>query len=140
MQEGAYLPINGFLPGTDELSLVPTEYLFDKEFALIELILGDCVFIGRGDTPFFEAGEGEAPSPLAIWFNCNDLWAWACADAEIMNYEDIEGYYIAMCDPRPFAITKWICKKFGRRPMPEIIRDMQRDGVWDEEMENLPAP
>lgn len=105
------------------------EYDFDAEAAIGQLFEDGAIMLGGAESPFFEPRPGSATT---IWINCNDLWALATADAERLDWCDIESFYQASCDPRPFALTKWICARFSRRPMPEIIRDMKAAGVWEE--------
>lgn len=117
------------------------EYDFDDELAIGEMLAEGTVFLGGKAGPFFECeDDADRGGHAALWINCNDLWMWACADAEPLCEEDVEPLYIATCCPRRFSIIRWTCLRFQRPPMPEIIADMKTAGVWDEEMENLLPP
>lgn len=113
----------------------PGDYYFDYGDAVASLLSDEAVFVG-GMSPFIKGDNDEHHATL--WINCNDLWAWALADAMPLEMRDIEGIYVACANPAPFSFVSWICKRYRRRPVPEIARDMKAAGVWDEEMEDLP--
>lgn len=113
------------------------DYYLIKENAVASLIHEDIIFIGGKFGLFFDP-EDPDDGQVALWINCNDLWCWGMADGEPLEMRDIEGLYIASCEPCMFSVVKWVCKRFKRRPMPEIISDMKAVGEWDDEMEALP--
>ena len=74
---------------------------------------------------------------LVLYMNCNDVFAWACADGEPLEYSEIEAFYRASRDK--WGSTKWVCVKRNQQPQPPIVRDMKKEGAWDDVMEALPA-
>lgn len=107
------------------------EYDFDEESAICELIEAGIVFIGGKSGPFFRCGD-ESGAQVGLWVNCNDLWAWATADAEPLAIDDIEPLYVTMCNPARFSFQRWAALRYRRLPMPEIVLDMKSVGVWDD--------
>jgi hypothetical protein len=68
---------------------------------------------------------------------CSDLFAWACADSEKFSYDDIPTLHKASLTA--WGITKWCCRKRNQKPQLPVEKAMREAGVWDEEMEALPA-
>ena len=70
--------------------------------------------------------------------NCNDVFAWACADAESITTEECVDLFKEINKDKKWGDTVWICKKRNLKPQGPIIKDMKIDGSWTDEMEALP--
>ena len=105
----------------------------DVETALAVLLAEDEVFCNHRE--YTDGGE-TAGKTTVVFVICNDLFAWACADAMDLPYNEIGNVYRA--SKTKWGISKWCCKQRNQKPQPPIIRDMKKDGVWDDEMEALP--
>lgn len=81
----------------------------------------------------------EATEPVSVMLvvNCNDLFAWGCADAQEFLESEILDLYRSWKSGK-WGVSKWCCRKRNQRPQAPIERDMRKDGAWDESMEALP--
>jgi len=70
--------------------------------------------------------------------NTNDVFAWACGDAETLEYDEIEPLIKLFLDNPHWGSTKWACIFNNMQPQGPIIRDMKKDRYWDAELEALP--
>lgn len=75
---------------------------------------------------------------LKVTVNCNDVFAWACADCEdIASEEELQDLYDASAADRNWGMLKWVCKKRGEKPQRGWIVIMKHQRSWDETMESL---
>lgn len=85
--------------------------------ALAELLLEEVVFIGGSDD-----------QKLAIYVNCNDVFAWGLADGELLESKDIEEVWkIWKKDGWP-GLNFWCCKKRNQLPQAPVLRDLEKAG------------
>lgn len=75
---------------------------------------------------------------IVISVNCNDLFCWACSDAEEVPYNQIALLYRAWEKEGWRGASKWACKRRGERPQKPIEKRWREAGDWDEELEALP--
>lgn len=111
---------------------------FSEETALSELLASDAtLFIGTVQGgPFFTGSPG---GQMTLYVNCNDLFMWACADAEPLSPDDILPLWRAWkADPK-HGTSKWACVRRGMQPQKPVVKMMKEDGAWDAAMEALPA-
>lgn len=113
----------------------PQETIFEPEQALARLLAEEIVFLNdhryKDDWP--EAAR-KRPSLNVI---CNDIFAWACSDAETIDYDDIQGVYDAWLENHEFGPAKWCAIKRNIKPQAPVIEAMKKAGVWDERMDAL---
>ena len=95
------------------------------------------LFLSGDAGPFFTA-DGPDKTPLSIWVNCNDLFAWACADAEPLPLSELPAVYAEW--KATGDLTTWACKRRGLRPQAPIEKRMRERGEWNDELEALPKP
>ncbi len=85
----------------------------DENAALAEMLAANGVlFVGGEQGPFFH-GPNEEAKPAEIWINCNDMFAWGCADAEPLPHDKIGEFYKAWKAGRS---THWACKSRNLQP------------------------
>lgn len=109
---------------------------FDHEAALA-ILLGE----GRlfcNSRVYLEENGDKADETVVLFVNCNDLFAWGCADAESLTRDEIEEVYKAWKADPSWGIDKWCCRKRRQQPQDPVIEQMKEAGVWDEDMEKLP--
>jgi hypothetical protein len=70
--------------------------------------------------------------------NTNDVFMWACGDAEDLEYDQIEPLIKLVLDNLKWGSTKWACIVNNMQPQGPIVRDMKIDKYWDDELETLP--
>lgn len=104
-----------------------------EEAALAELLDNDVVFCNERHYTF--AGEPSGCTTI-LFVNANDVFAWGCADAQDLPHSEIGNLYKA--HKEKWGVTKWLCRQRQEKPQPPIVRDMKKDGAWDDEMEALP--
>lgn len=110
--------------------------LFYQEVALSQMLYDDRFFVITGNLN----KSDENPSlTVALAVNCNDLFAWGCADFEPFMVSEIESLYQAWSSGEPWAISKWCCRHRNQQPQPPIKRAMIKEGSWDQTMEALPG-
>lgn len=105
----------------------PCRYVFDESSAVFQMLQEGVLLLGPDD-------DGVA----VLDINYNDIIIPA-ADSEPLPWHELEALYAAACDPRPFALVRWLCKRAGERPMELLVAEMKAAGAWDEEMEALDA-
>lgn len=111
---------------------------FDEYKALAKLLVDGVLFVGDAiDGPFFSSNSKEAGNTISLSVNCNDIFAWACADAEPITCEELPQLYLEHAKNPSWGAIKWCAKKRNIQPQSPVIRDMKKEGVWDDEMERL---
>ena len=112
-----------------------TEMMFEESKALARLLADDVVFLNNHwwakDWP------EEAQKITSLNVNCNDVFAWACADAEEMEYSEIRALYDLWDKDRDWGAAKWCAIKRNQKPQPPVIASMKKSGSWDAVMEAL---
>lgn len=104
---------------------------------LAKLLIDDVLFVGDFNSGPFFTNETQDKSTACVWVNCNDVFSWGCADVENLPESEIPALF-AECKKDPkWGSTKWCAKKRNQQPQKPIIEQMKKEGVWDEEMENL---
>lgn len=73
---------------------------------------------------------------VIVSVNCNDLFAWACADSEDVTPEELPAV-IAARKTGTWGTDAWVCKRRNQKPQPPVVKMMKENGVWDEDMESL---
>lgn len=91
-----------------------------EEYMLADLILSDNLFLNNE----------------LLLVNCNDVFAWGCADAEPISLLDIPDVYQA--SKTMYGIVKWVCKRRSLQPQKPYIKAIKNGNEWDESMEALP--
>lgn len=82
-----------------------------------------------GPDSFFFDSDGR----IAIHENCNDLFAWACADSEEITVADIPEYQRAIDDCTAargfpsYAGSLWACRKRGERPQKPVMHKIPKE-------------
>ena len=78
------------------------------------------------------------PETIVLFVNCNDVFAWGCADAESLTLEELPGLFklFEVCDIT--ASTIWVCKKRKEKPQAPVVDWLKEHNGWDAELEALP--
>lgn len=105
---------------------------------LAEMLKDDgLLFLSGNCGPFFQA-EAPDKTPVSVWVNCNDIFAWACADAEPLPMEEIRGLYEAWKADKRNGVLLWSCRRRGMRPQDALVTRMKKAGDWTPDFEALP--
>ncbi len=95
---------------------------YDEESIIAALIIDGALFIG---------------SNLKIYLNISDVFAWAYADAEDIEYTDIAKLFDEYLLDQKYYHIKFACKKRNEKPICQLVDRMKKDGCLNEEMEKL---
>lgn len=112
-------------PREPEANPTPPDRLefLERLFRVMAEVGPDNFFIAaHSGGPFFSGGD---PQPTKAYVNCNDLFAWACADAEEVTPENIELLEQAVADVTPLYEKWWSYPKGApesERP-PLVLKD-----------------
>jgi len=111
------------------------------ENALAALVEFDVLY----NVPYRDKGYGFRDDIHVIVHavNLNDIFWWACADWELISYDDIKDLYERCFDKngnyKPWGSVVWGCLKRGMRPQHPIEERMKEGGYWCDELEALPV-
>ena len=108
---------------------------FFEDMALVALLEADVLFPNSFDISRDGENLGHA---VTLHVNCNDLFAWGCADAEDLRYNEIESLYNAWHEDSKWGVDKWCMHKRNQKPQNPVIKSMKKAGVWTEKEEALP--
>lgn len=114
--------------------LLKDEVLFcnQREYLDIDFITDEKGVV-KGSKPSMEI----AGRTTILFVNCNDLFAWGCADSEDLLNEEIGPLYkMHMSDPE-YGASKWCCIKRNMKPQKPIVDRWKKAGRWDDQMEAL---
>ena len=78
------------------------------------------------------------PKTVCLYVLCNDIFAWALADAEDFTTLDISPLYKLWEKNHIWGPVKWVCMKRNQKPQRPVEKSMREAGAWDEDMEALP--
>lgn len=105
------------------------EMIFEDELALAALLMSEVVFT---NSHWWQKDWPEAArKTTSLNVNCNDVFAWGCADAEEMAHEDIETVYDHWQKDPSWGTAIWCMikrKEMPQRPVQKLIED---GGKWD---------
>lgn len=118
--------------------LVNGEECCDEAHALAYLLATGVLF--GNERRYLDGQDRTVHGPTTVLFvRCNDLFAWACADAEDLPMRDIGTLYrMVRADPT-WGAAKWCCLRRHEQPQAPVVTQMQHDGCWDAQMAQLPS-
>jgi len=102
---------------------------FEEERGLAVLLNTEAVFLN--DHWWKDDWPKDARRTVSLNVNCNDVFAWGCADAEEMTYADIEDVYQHWKKDRVNGTTIWCIKRRKELPQRPVAKSIQAGGVWD---------
>ncbi len=94
----------------------------DIEYKLAHLLINDVIFCNNGW--FFESWQVDH---VSLHVNCNDVFAWGCADSEDIKYSEIPELYDMWLKDPLWGSTVWCIKK--RKIMPQ--KPVESSKGWD---------
>jgi hypothetical protein len=109
-------------------TLFEGEEICDEELALAELLAAGVLF--------WNTGRFDEEETVVLFVNCNDLFAWGCADAEPFTSDEIPDLYRAW-KSGPWGVDKWCGRRRNQEPQEPVVKRMKAEGVWDAAMEAL---
>ena len=106
-----------------------TEMVFEIEKAVAHLIINDVIFL---NSHHWEKEWAEkARKSTALLVNCNDLFAWGCADAEEISTEDkeVETLYRMWKQNPVWGPSLWCMVKRREMPQNPVAKAMRDIGI-----------
>jgi hypothetical protein len=113
------------------------ETVFDEEAALAMLLACEVVFLNthwwKADPKFTKEDlwSESAANTFSINVQCNDVFAWASADAEEMFHEDIESVYTHWEKDPYWGPAVWCIKKRNLMPQKPVYEAIMKAGIWN---------
>ena len=105
------------------------EYEFDPELALAYLLLQTVIF--TNNFWYETTWSAEAQKRINIEVICNDVFGWAMADAECLDYDEIEDLYDHYEKDKEWGPAIWCIKKRKLMPQKPVYDRIQAAGIWD---------
>lgn len=105
------------------------EQIFEEEGALSHLLMNDVIFLNNHW--WEETWPEKAKSLVSLNVNCNDVFAWGCADGEEVTYNELKDLYQMWKKDPSWGAVIWCLikrKEMPQGPVEECIREL---GVWD---------
>lgn len=115
---------NGYIKSLDD------QYLEDNvEYVLATLLLNDVLIVNN----FWWKTEWKKDQRdnIAIAVNCSDVFAYAAADAEIINYDEIIEVYKHWKQDYIWGPTVFCIKKRKCKPLPHIFSAIKKHNIWN---------
>lgn len=105
------------------------EMVFEAEKALAHMLMNEVVFL---NSHWWEKEWPEqARKEASINVNCNDVFAWGCADAETMLFDDIENLYRMWRKDPSWGAAVWCMIRRNQMPQKPVEKRVRDAGIWD---------
>jgi hypothetical protein len=115
----------------------PDEMVFESGPALALMLLNGVIFLN--DHWWEKDWPDDAKKVTSLNVNCNDVFAWACADAEELPYAEIENLYRMWRKDPAWGAEVWCIKRRNQMPQKPVEKAIRKAGVWDLDAMLLPA-
>ena len=112
----------------------------DEARMAAELLLNEVLFPNSRKIVWEGWNGGEQsiePETLVLFVNCNDVFAWACADAESVTMPELPALYELWRADHTWGPTQWCIEKRKQRPQKPVEREMRAVGAWREAYDAL---
>lgn len=113
----------------------------DKEYCSEESILSillnnNVLFCNQRYYSLLPDGKSSGQT-IVLYVVCNDVFGWACADAEDITLNELLTLYKMWEADKVWGPAKWCCLKRNLKPQAAIEKIMKEDGVWNNQMDCL---
>jgi hypothetical protein len=93
------------------------------------LLCEDVLFINNG---WWATEKGEWPKDhITVHVNCNDVFAWGCADAEDITYSELEDLYNMWKKDPNWGPAVWCIKKRKQMPQKPVEKLINDADIWN---------
>lgn len=108
---------------------------FQTENALAILLLEEVLFT---NSMWWEKDLPDwAKKRTGLFVNCNDIFAWGCADSEDIDYEEIETLFRMWEKDPEWGPAIWCIIKRKEMPQKPVEEKIRKAGIWDLDTLNL---
>lgn len=113
---------------------IDTKEIFEPEIALAVLLMERKIML---NSHWWEKDwPKEARKKFAIAVICNDVFYYASADAESIDYLELKDAFMHWEKDNDFGLIVWAIKKRKQKPIPEVYKSIMDEGIWNlDEME-----
>jgi hypothetical protein len=125
--------VQTYLPKGDDSG----ESWFLEDSAVVELLAADVLFVNS--RKYLNLDGTTAPETLVLFVRLNDVFAWACSDAECVSLAELPALYDTWKARGDVGVEQWACLKRQMRPQYCVEQEWRRDGQWTEALEALPV-
>lgn len=80
----------------------------------------------------------DAAEAATLFVNCNDVFAWGCADADDLPMSEVENLYRMWRKDPLWGAAVWCIKRTRTWPQGPVERDIRKAGIWDLDDMGLP--
>lgn len=98
----------------------------EEEDYLKVLLTEDVVFINNGHW-----NKDWPKDHITVHVNCNDVFAWGCADAEDITYSELGDLYAMYKKDPNWGPAIWCIKKRKMMPQKPVEKLIKEAGIWD---------
>jgi len=102
---------------------------FSSEAALTALLLEQKVFVTA--RWYEDKWPEDAKKMISINVLCNDIFAWGCADAEGLQYNELNDLFNHYEKDSKWGTAVWCIKKRGKLPQKPVYEAIQADEIWN---------
>lgn len=119
---------------------ISEEVIFDENYALAHLLTAGQVFLNNHwwyaekhmrEDEKHKAWPEAACKTFSINVNCSDVFCWASADAEEVEYHELESLYEHYQKDPMWGTAVWCIKKRNEMPQKPVYNDIMKGGIWD---------
>lgn len=103
--------------------------MFEDEKALALLLINEVIFLN--DHWWEEEWPEKAQKISSINVNCNDIFAWGCADAEELPYKEIENLYRMWRKDPLWGPAVWCMLQRNEMPQKPVEKIIKEAGIWN---------
>lgn len=100
------------------------------EYKVAHLLINNILFLNNGWW-FKEEGKSWPEDFVTFHVNCNDIFAWGCADSEDITYSEISDLYKMWKKDEHLGVAAWCIKKRKQMPQDPIIKYFEKDNIWN---------
>lgn len=105
---------------------------FDPEMAISYLLKNQVLFSNYRK---YEAYENSFSRTCVLFVNCNDIFAWGCADAEDLPSEEALEALYKLCVQYPtWGSAIWCCQRRKMQPQRPVAEYMKKANEWPAEI------
>lgn len=105
---------------------IDTDQSSEEEDYLKFLLMEDIIFCNNGHWD-----EKWPKDCVSLHVNCNDIFAWATADAEDVKYGELKELFEMVVKDINFGSAAWCIKKRKQMPQAPVEKDIRKAGIWN---------
>ena len=103
--------------------------VFESEMALSVLLLERQIFLNSNW--YMDDWPKDAQNMTSLNVNCNDVFAWGCADAEDVEFKEIKDLFEHYIKDPGWGTAVWCIKRRGYLPQKPVYEAIQKNGIWN---------